>query len=277
VTETVRVETTGQAAQLQLASDRATIKADGEDVSVVSVMVTDAQGRVVPTADNDVTFSIEGPGRLIGVGNGNPVSHEPDQFFETLRNLAWENWRGRLAPAATTKPADPASLEPLSALSNWKAPLPKAGEIYDLSGSITLDAPPAAGVKLGLFLPSLGSKTSVWLNGHGLAREIDTSHRGVSLPLEPGQLIVGLNRVQILVTPLLDQRNHLPELTRIGSLQFRTPAPTWQRKVFNGYAQAIVQSMQQPGAIKLTAHAKDLSSTTVTITSNAVTLPSAVP
>ncbi|MEO6993129.1 MAG: beta-galactosidase GalA [Lacunisphaera sp.] len=277
VTETVRVETTGQAAQLQLAPDRASIKADGEDVSVVSVKVSDAHGRVVPTADNDVMFSIEGPGRLIGVGNGDPVSHEPDQFLETLRNLAWENWHGRIAPAATTKPADPASLESLAALSNWKAPLPKAGEIYDLSGSVTLDAPPAVGVKLGLFLPSLGNKTSVWLNGHELARDIDTSHQGVSLPLEPSQLLVGVNRVQLLVTPILDQRNHLPELTRLGSLQFRTPAPTWQRKVFNGYAQVIVQTIQQPGDIKLTAHAKGLSSTTVTITSNAVTLSPAVP
>ncbi|HEY4249284.1 MAG TPA: beta-galactosidase GalA [Lacunisphaera sp.] len=277
VMETARVETTGQATRLQLAPDRATIKADGEDVSVISVKVADAQGRIVPTADNNVTFTLEGPGQIIGVGNGDPVSHEPDQFLETVRNFAWENWHGRIASPGTTKPAAPETLEPLAALSNWKAPLPKSGEIYDLSGSITLNAAPIAGVKLGLFLPSLGTKTSVWINGHELARDIDTSQRGVSLPLEPGQLIVGFNHVQILVTPILDQKNHLPELTRFGSLQFQTPAPTWQRKVFNGYAQVIVQSNQQTGAITLTAHGKDLSSATVTINSETVALPPAVP
>jgi len=34
--------------------------------------------RVVPTADNLVKFSIEGLGRILGVANENPNSHEPD-------------------------------------------------------------------------------------------------------------------------------------------------------------------------------------------------------
>ena len=33
----------------------------------------------MPSADNDIAFQIEGPGRLIGVDNGNPASHEPFQ------------------------------------------------------------------------------------------------------------------------------------------------------------------------------------------------------
>lgn len=71
--------TTGPAARVELVPDRATIDADGEDVSVVEVRVTDAQGRLVPTADNDITFVISGPGQVIGVGNGDPSSHEPDK------------------------------------------------------------------------------------------------------------------------------------------------------------------------------------------------------
>lgn len=72
-------ETTGAPASIRLACDRATIAADGEDVSVVAVQVLDAQGRLVPTAGNAITFVISGPGRLIGVGNGDPSSHEPDK------------------------------------------------------------------------------------------------------------------------------------------------------------------------------------------------------
>ena len=39
----------------------------------------DAQGRIVPTADNLVTFRVEGPGCVAGVGNGNPGDHDPDK------------------------------------------------------------------------------------------------------------------------------------------------------------------------------------------------------
>ena len=76
---TCRRETTGAAAGISLRADRNVIRADGEDVRVVTVEIIDAQGRVVPTADNDVRFSIRGPARLIGVGNGNPSSHENDK------------------------------------------------------------------------------------------------------------------------------------------------------------------------------------------------------
>ena len=41
--------------------------------------IVDAQGRVVPTAGNKVAFSLSGPGKLIGVGNGDPTCLEPDK------------------------------------------------------------------------------------------------------------------------------------------------------------------------------------------------------
>ncbi|MEK7474756.1 MAG: beta-galactosidase GalA [Candidatus Coatesbacteria bacterium] len=72
-------ETTGAPAAVRLVADRATLKADREDVSVVRVEIVDAKGRVVPVADNEVSFSVAGVGRIIGVGNGNPSSHEPDK------------------------------------------------------------------------------------------------------------------------------------------------------------------------------------------------------
>ncbi len=73
------VETTGAPAALSMSTDRAALKADGEDVTMIEVDVRDAQGRIVPTASDKVTFTLSGPGRIAGVGNGNPSSHEPDQ------------------------------------------------------------------------------------------------------------------------------------------------------------------------------------------------------
>jgi beta-galactosidase len=72
-------ETTGGPHGLRLHADRVAIQADGEDVSVISVEIVDAQGRVNPVASNEVTFQLDGPGRIIGVGNGDPSCHEADK------------------------------------------------------------------------------------------------------------------------------------------------------------------------------------------------------
>jgi beta-galactosidase len=72
------VVTTGTPAAIALVPDRSTILADGRDVSIVTVAVLDSLGRVVPTASNNVTFTISG-GAIIGVGNGDPSSHEADK------------------------------------------------------------------------------------------------------------------------------------------------------------------------------------------------------
>jgi beta-galactosidase len=75
---TARRETTGAPAKLALRTDRAELAADGEDVAVCAVEVRDAQGRLVPITDNLVTFAVKGSGRVLGVGNGDPTSHESD-------------------------------------------------------------------------------------------------------------------------------------------------------------------------------------------------------
>ena len=74
-----KVEMTGAPTALKLTTDRTTLTADGEDITMVEVDVVDAAGRIVPTASNLVTFSLTGAGRIAGVGNGDPSCHEPDQ------------------------------------------------------------------------------------------------------------------------------------------------------------------------------------------------------
>lgn len=55
------------------------IAADNSDVALVQVEVLDQDGRVVPTAANDVTFTVTGAGKLIGTGNGDPASLTNDK------------------------------------------------------------------------------------------------------------------------------------------------------------------------------------------------------
>jgi beta-galactosidase len=72
------VSTAGDPAAIGLSVDRATIRADRRDVSHITVKVLDAQGRMYPNADNDIWFTVEGEGRLIGVDNGNMADMAAD-------------------------------------------------------------------------------------------------------------------------------------------------------------------------------------------------------
>ncbi len=77
-----RVETSGAPARLVLTPDRAAMAGDGADAVPVTVSAVDAQGRPVANANLHVRFAAAGPGAIIGVGNGDPNSHEPDKASE---------------------------------------------------------------------------------------------------------------------------------------------------------------------------------------------------
>ncbi|MBN2686127.1 MAG: DUF4982 domain-containing protein [Pontiellaceae bacterium] len=68
-----RVETTSPAQQLKLKADRARIETDGLDLAFITASITDADGRIVPVAQNALTFEIEGPGTLVATDNGDPT------------------------------------------------------------------------------------------------------------------------------------------------------------------------------------------------------------
>ena len=76
-----RRETAGAAARIGLSADRVKLTADNADLAVVAIAILDAKGRPVPDAADAVTLQVSGPGALIGMGNGDPTSHEPDKTF----------------------------------------------------------------------------------------------------------------------------------------------------------------------------------------------------
>ncbi|HZB45824.1 MAG TPA: beta-galactosidase GalB, partial [Pyrinomonadaceae bacterium] len=76
------MKTTGPAARLKLNADRATVKADGQDLSFVTVTVADRSGLAVPRAKNRLRFRLEGPGEIVAVDNGDATSHESFQSKE---------------------------------------------------------------------------------------------------------------------------------------------------------------------------------------------------
>lgn len=55
------------------------LRADEQDIVVIKAAILDQQGHLVPLANNRIDFSVSGNGRIVGVGNGNIASHEPNK------------------------------------------------------------------------------------------------------------------------------------------------------------------------------------------------------
>lgn len=81
---TTKVETTRQAYKVVLTPDKTTLLADGKDGTPINVSFVDKDGKEVPDANNMIYFSISGDAKIIGVGNGDPSSHEPDKCIDGM-------------------------------------------------------------------------------------------------------------------------------------------------------------------------------------------------
>lgn len=97
------VETTGAPTALRLTPDRTYLYGDGRDALPVTVEAVDAKGRTVPTANPMATFAVTG-GRLLGLGNGDANSHEPEQGPQ--RSL----YNGLAQAIVQSEPGDPGPL-----------------------------------------------------------------------------------------------------------------------------------------------------------------------
>ena len=73
------IHTAGKPYRIELVADRTVIKADGKDLSFVTVRVTDKDGNLCPLADNEISFKVKGKGWYRAGANGNPTSLEPFQ------------------------------------------------------------------------------------------------------------------------------------------------------------------------------------------------------
>ena len=77
------VETTGAPARISLTADRPVIQADNRDVAVCNIELQDKKKRFVPTACNDLTITVSGPVRILGVGNGDPAYQATERPADT--------------------------------------------------------------------------------------------------------------------------------------------------------------------------------------------------
>lgn len=99
------IKTAGDPAKFKLAPDRSDIRADGRDVSFVTVTVTDKRGLMTPRADNHVHFDIEGPGEIVATDNGDPTS------FESFQSHDRQAFNGLCLVIVRGKPGRPGRIE----------------------------------------------------------------------------------------------------------------------------------------------------------------------
>lgn len=76
------LKTTGPAVRQSLKADRGQIKADGQDLSFITVTVADRDGLLVPRSKNRIRFAVSGPAEIVAVDNGDATNHESFQSKE---------------------------------------------------------------------------------------------------------------------------------------------------------------------------------------------------
>lgn len=72
-------ETPDEASRIRLTPRKHQLKANGSDTVCIEVSITDGKNRIVSQNGPEIAFALQGPGRILGVGNGDPSCHEPDK------------------------------------------------------------------------------------------------------------------------------------------------------------------------------------------------------
>jgi beta-galactosidase len=282
---TGKIETTGRPSAIQLTPHRSTIKANGEDISVVTVQANDEQGRFVPIAHNEITFQIDGPGRIIGVGNGDPSSQEPDQYVGSVSSLPLTNWRMMTVDSLTNRPEVEFAFDD----SGWPSAFTGGGggrrgnaassaqpTVYRGTFELPESAHP---LMLTLELRKMADESYVYVNGRPLTLTNPSDSGDLEFPLDANILRPGRNVLAVVARAQVRQRNRNggghgavsnPALIRVTE-----PAAQWKRSLFSGLAQVIVQSVGEPGEITLTAKSEGVTDGVLKLTAQSVALRTA--
>jgi beta-galactosidase len=275
-----KVETTGEPASVQLTPDRATINANGMDVSVFTVSVRDTQGRVVPVAGNKINFELHGAGKILGVGNGDPSCHEPDVYVPTApsHNVAVDNWRWQIGKITKSRDAIPENANDFDD-SAWKTirgggqtiETPETAAIYRAHVTLTEEDLNGAGARLCFG----GCDDEGWYFVNG--QFVGESHDWQAQPIFDMKKFIhaGDNVVAVGVYNGVGQGGLNPNVN--VQIIGHTSVPPWSRSLFNGLAQILVQSTKDASEIKLTATADGLAPATTTVTTQPCAVRPSVP
>ena len=230
---------------------------------------------MVPDADNEIYFSIKGPGKIIGVGNGNSSSHEADKYFETIKRIKIENLKELPVPNLKNRRETAAGFND----SNWKPAFQNQNEdwreytdsLLVIRGKFNLPEITKE-TEVNLFTKSITEDQSIFVNGKLIASNIKRDDPNQSFKLDHSLIKEGVNDYAITGKRFKKKNQWDTPNTDPGLLQVIYPAKQWKRKVFNGLAQVILQSTKQQGEITLTAISPGLKPAVMVIQTDKVEL-----
>ncbi len=256
-----KVQTTGEPVAIHLSANQNILKANKEDIAIVTVSANDKSNWQVPTADNKINFTVNGPAKIIGVGNGNPVSLEPDKFIETIQTAAIENLKEKIeSNFNNTNEVMPEYND-----ENWNnAFTDERTQAFGASANIIIyrgnfSLPQYSNdAQISFFYKPIGKVQSLFINGKKIADSVKENGSRTAFVLDKSILHSGKNSIVIVATPLLKQHTWDNINMNAGNFQIVTPPTVWKRKLFNGLAQVIIQSTNEPGEVILTATADGL-------------------
>jgi beta-galactosidase len=259
------VKTAGPAVKLVVQPDRLSMAADGEDADVFNVVALDKDGNVVPTADNRLTFELEGPARIIGVGNGDPSDHDPDTFVSTPQAISIGSWTMSAADNAASTGDDftvKSSSEGRAISVRRDATQIRAENTAALfSAAFEVTQSQLDHNLTTLSIGSIDDEGWVYVNGHLVAKTNDWE-ASYTFPVARF-LKSGANTINVYV------RNKGGRGGLGGGVALTGPdiQPRFSRKLFNGLGQVIVRVGTKPGAIRLTVSSEGLLPATATVSS----------
>jgi len=249
---------------IQVAITQESIPFEKPNTAILTVDVRDASGNRVPTAVNDLNFEITGPAKIIGVGNGNPTSLEPDQFIEQINVVRIENFKEK----AISGIDDLSELN--SPMTDWTDAF-KAERTQDFGkkvkaliyrGDFNL-TDWSDDTKITFFYKSIGKEQTIYINGKKIADRFMENKKGNDFVLDKSVLKAGKNTIAILATPILKSQSWDSVNTDPGAFQLLKQADTWKRKLFSGLAQVIVQFNGENGPVTLKASSVGLKPATL--------------
>jgi len=259
------IETTDEPIALKLTSHKVAVDADGKDLSIITVTAIDKKGREVATAENLVEFEIEGNGKIIGVGNGDPTCLEADKLVETFSLMKPANMK--------MKPVDGLENRPEIAVgfndTDWQPAFSQKSKdaktiVYRSTFGLPEDFTKG---KVMLYLRTIGQKQFVYLNGIRIGEEMNQQTDQYTIEPAITLLKPGKNELTYVTTPYYLAQTWSEPNTNPGTIQLVMPAPNYTRSLFSGKAQVIVQAGKEAGEIKLTAKSKGLIPTALSISS----------
>ena len=251
-------KTTGNAENIKLSVDAE--NPSNANVSVITVEVLDKKGLHIPTANDEITFAIKG-GKILGVGNGDPTSLEKDQFIDDITLVPITNFEER--KQAYVDNANQSALDESNA---WKEAFKdrdykNQASAYIYRGKFELKSNLQSN-SVDFFYKKIGVNESVFVNGNLVTATADDPQK---YHLNKSVLKEGSNIITIRASPLQKVKDWDVMNTDPGIIRVITPSEPWKRKLFNGYAQIIVQKNESGSEVVLSASAKGLKPTVLNI------------